>query len=87
MLKIEECKKILNAGTNKYSDEEVLIIREAITQFAMMDFSAFMHIKRNATNEKSDHLHKSIDRGSKGQRVQPKRPGRPPKKVLFGERD
>ncbi len=87
MLPFEECKKILNQETNKYTDEEIIIIRQSIIQLVMLDYASFMNTKRKSEDEKSNNLHKSINGGPERQRLQSKRPGRPPKKILHGEQD
>ncbi|GAB6009126.1 hypothetical protein [Dysgonomonas reticulitermitis] len=36
-MSIEECKKILNKGKRRYTDEEVKMIREYLYQFAEIE--------------------------------------------------
>jgi hypothetical protein len=57
MLSIEECKKHLNVNGNCYSDDDVKRIRDLMYQIGHLDYILFK--KRQAANEKSNHLHKS----------------------------
>jgi hypothetical protein len=41
MLTIEQCKRILNKGGKKYSDEQVKHIREILYQFGKLDIDNF----------------------------------------------
>ena len=55
MLSIEKCKQILNSEKRKYSEEEVIIIKDTLYQLAKADVNLFKYI-RNGKSEKSNTL-------------------------------
>jgi hypothetical protein len=58
MLSFNECKKILNKTGNKYTDDEIEILRQLIFQFAQMDYNTF---KKQIDGQQSGSLHQSFN--------------------------
>jgi len=58
MISIQKCKEILNSGKNKYSDDEIKIIREQLTKLSQIEYEFYKQAERD---EKSSHLHKGIN--------------------------
>lgn len=46
MLSLEESKKILNKGERKYTDEEILKIRDFLYELGQLDYENFMMLQR-----------------------------------------
>jgi ubiquitin C-terminal hydrolase len=59
MLSLEECKKILNKKTKKYSDEEVRKISEYLDFFVDIIVD---HLKSKSNAKNSDHLQQGFFR-------------------------
>ena len=51
MLSIEQCREILNAGERKYSEEEIIKIRDFVYQLAKIDVEFFMR-EKNKNSER-----------------------------------
>ena len=49
MIPIEKCKEILNNGERKYTDEEIIKIRNLLYQLGYLDYEIF---KKKAINKK-----------------------------------
>lgn len=60
MLSIEKCKKILTKNGANYNDEQVKEIRELLYKLGRIDFMNYQSNKLK--NEKSNHLHKGVNR-------------------------
>ncbi len=58
MLSLADCREILNEGSNKYTDNEVKELRDLLYQLANIECKQIQLLK----NEKSNNLHKSINR-------------------------
>lgn len=65
MLTIQECEKILNTSTKKYTQDEARQIRKFLYLLAGLEFENYK-IQRDAN--RSD-LYKGINRGTKSHRV------------------
>lgn len=63
MLSIEQCKKILNRNENRYSDEQVKIIRDWLTNIASIEVKLFQ--MKGAANE-CGNIHASVNARSEG---------------------
>jgi hypothetical protein len=50
-LTFEKCKQILNKTGQKYSDEEIMIIRQFLYQIAEIDYQIFQYRKRKEKEE------------------------------------
>ncbi len=60
MLSLEESRKILNVNGKKYTDEEIIKIREFLYHIAKLSIRTYNYIK-NKTDETSNNLHTGID--------------------------
>jgi len=58
MLSLEKCNEILNRNCNKYSEEEVKLIRNLLYKIARLDLKNYS----KKENEQRNNLHKSINR-------------------------
>lgn len=64
MLSLEQCKKIMNQNGASYSDEELKKILYWLYKLGELDYQLY-NGQKNETNEKSNNLHKSINRRAK----------------------
>ncbi len=58
MLSLAECKKTLNNGNRKFSDEETAAIRELLYKLAEIDKENF---QKTLNEEESSIISKSVD--------------------------
>lgn len=63
MLSIESCEKILNAQKDKYTKEEIKIIRNILYQLADIEYKNSKYI---VNEREGNNIYKSINRRSEG---------------------
>lgn len=58
MVSLERCRAIMKKHGYNYTDEQLLKIRDFLSQLAAIEYKAYQ--RKIQENEKSNHLHESI---------------------------
>jgi DNA-binding transcriptional regulator YiaG len=61
MISLKTCQEILRKNGKKYSEAEIKIIREQLTQLSQIEYEHYRKIQRD---KESSDLYASIDRGA-----------------------
>jgi hypothetical protein len=59
MVTLDQCKEILKSGAARYSDEQILKLRDFLYSLASIDYQLFQQQKHH---EKSNPLHPCLHR-------------------------
>lgn len=59
MLSLQDCKNELTKNDERYTDEEIKVIRELLYQVSCIEFEKYKNI---IPNEKSNNIRQSINR-------------------------
>ncbi len=60
MLSLEKCRELLNKKEKKYTDEQILEIRDFCYKLAEIEYEAYLNFIKN--EKASDNLHESLYR-------------------------